>query len=142
MKKMIMILFLLAGIILTVSCGGDKHINRAAIADADLEEELQTLEEIRNALTGLGINVDFTESSISAMPPEDNNSPGYAAYAAYKEKFEQVPIEMFLLGENEYKKLDKFVGNYYFCYGLVPEWVDSEGDFECMDFFLMADMSK
>ena len=131
-----MILLLLAGILFMVSCGGNKYVDSASKADIDLKEDLQALDDIRDALADLGLDVDFAESTINTLPSEDNNISGHAAY---KEGFEPVPIEMFLLKENEYNNFDKYANNYYYCYGLVPEWTDSEGPYEYMDFFLITD---
>ena len=136
MRRLILILLLLVGILLMASCGGDKPSNKAAKADIDLAEDLQALDDIRDALSELGYDVDFTEDAINAMSSEGNSM---SAYDAYKEMFEQVPIEMFLLRENEYKKFEKYANNYYYCYGLVPEWAESEDGYEYLDIYMGAD---
>ena len=139
MKKPAMILMLLVGILFMASCGSSKYANRASKTDIDLKEDLQALDDIRNALADLGLDVDFAENTINTLPSEDKKISGYAAY---KEGFEPVPIEMFLLRENEYSNFDKYANNYYYCYGLVPEWTDSEDLYEYMDFFLMTDYNN
>ena len=163
MRKLAMVLLLLAGILFLVSCGGDKYFDRATVANTDVKEGLQALDDIHDALAGIGYDVDFAESTISAMPSEDNDDHQGAedtedyrdnndnkdskdtedskisSYARHKERYAPVPIEMFLLKEDEYEKFGKYANNYYYCYGLVPEWTDSGDTYEYMDFFLITD---
>jgi len=82
------------------------------------------------------VYTDLKEDLKSPDIIEDTKKPGNVAH---KESFEPVPIEMFLLRENEYDNFDKYADNYYYCYGLVPEWTDLKGLDEYMDFFLIID---
>ena len=136
MRKLVMILLLLAGILFMTSCGGDKPSNKAAKADTDLAEDLQALDDNSDALAELGYDVDFTEDAINAMSTEGNSM---SAYDAYREGFEPLPLEMFLFKENEYNKFSKYADNCYYCYGLVPEWAESEDGYEYLDFFSITD---
>ena len=131
-----MILLLLAGILFIASCGGNEYFIIAPEADTGLKVDLKSLNEIHDALADLGLDDDFFGNTLYAMPLEDN---GISGYAAYKERFKPVPIEMFLLKENEYEYFDKYVNNYYYSYGLVPEETVTKGPYEYIDFFLMTD---
>ena len=113
MKKLTLILLILSGLLLLTSCESIKYFNRVSKVYTDLKEDLKSPDII-----------------------EDTKKPGNVAH---KESFEPVPIEMFLLRENEYDNFDKYADNYYYCYGLVPEWTDLKGLDEYMDFFLIID---
>ena len=163
MRKLAIALLLLAGMLFLVSCTDDTHFDRATVANTNVQEGLQALDDIQDALAGIGYDVDFAENTISAMLPEDNEDnedhkdtvdtegnkdnkedkdtedSKTSSFARHKERYAPVPIEMFLLKEDEYAKYDKYANNYYYCYGLVPEWTDSKDTYEYMDFYLVTD---
>ena len=81
-------------------------------------------------LVSCGVNKYFDRATVANIDVK---------VVTQKERYAPVPIEMFLLREDEYEKFNKYANNYYFCYGLVPEWTDATDTYEYMDFFLMTD---
>jgi len=136
MRKLTLILVLLAGILFLVSCRSIRDINGAIRTDIDSKEDLQIRDYFRDVLLDYGFDADLVETVITAKSSGYNNTSGYAIR---EETHEPVPIEMFLFREGEYDSFNRYSNNSYYCYTVVPEEVYPRGAYECMDFFLMAD---
>ena len=135
MKKLTTILLLLSGMLFLISCGSNTNPSRATKAEVDSKKDLTAQGVIRNALADLGLEFDSDEKNVSSLHAEDNSSSGNVVN---KDRFKPVPIGMFLLRDDEYDEFDKYVDNYYYCYGVVVEGAIYES---LDDFVLVALMT-
>jgi len=135
MKKLILIILLAASILSLTACRRTGSFSGEAVARSNTERRHQTLDDILANPDARSLSTFNNVRTAGTGFMHNRTGPDYAIF---KEEYEYVPVEMFLLYDN-YDGFDEFVNNSYYSYAISPLWPESIGVHEYLNMFLITD---